>query len=55
MSLVLRRVPGPERVQTLLHHMIEEDVDRREQEDADAVVGWGSASWTATLRTDPVP
>ncbi len=55
LSLVLRRVPGPERVQTLLHHMIEEDADRREQDDADAVVGWGSASWTATLHTDPVP
>ena len=33
-ATVLYRVPGSERVQTLLNHMIEEDADRRAQESA---------------------
>jgi membrane protein YdbS with pleckstrin-like domain len=33
-AVVLTRVPGSERVQTLLNHMIEEDADRRAQESA---------------------
>ena len=33
-ATVLYRVPGSERVQTLLNHMIEEDADRRAQETA---------------------
>ena len=49
-ALVLRRVPGCERVQTLLHHMIEEDAGRRAQESAGYLgdqyrrgTGWDSA------------
>jgi uncharacterized membrane protein YdbT with pleckstrin-like domain len=46
----LRRVPGSERVQTLLNHMIEEDADRR----AGGGAGWPSAGWdTAGWDTDP--
>ena len=33
-ATVLDRVPGAERVQTLLNHMVEEDADRRAQESA---------------------
>ena len=47
-ALVLRRVPGVERVQTLLHHMIEEDADRRAREGAGHLAdggGRGSAGW----------
>ena len=40
-ATVLYRVPGSERVLTLLNHMIEEDADRRAQENA----GWGSGAW----------
>jgi uncharacterized membrane protein YdbT with pleckstrin-like domain len=39
-STVLHRVPGSERVLTLLNHMIEEDADRRAQE-----AGWGSGGF----------
>jgi uncharacterized membrane protein YdbT with pleckstrin-like domain len=45
---VLHRVPGSERVQTLLNHMIEEDADRRAQESGGhghATGGWGSGAW----------
>jgi uncharacterized membrane protein YdbT with pleckstrin-like domain len=54
-ATVLSRVPGSERVQTLLNHMIEEDADRRAQESAGYLAeeyrrggghptgGWGSA------------
>ena len=55
-ATVLRRVPGCERVQALLTHMIEEDAVRRAQENAGYVGadrrgtgwesgGWGSAGW----------
>ena len=40
---VLYRVPGSERVQTLLNHMIEEDADRRSHPTG----GWGSGAWGA--------
>ena len=43
---VLHRVPGSERVQTLLNHMIEEDADRRAQGSArHPTGGWGSGAW----------
>jgi uncharacterized membrane protein YdbT with pleckstrin-like domain len=50
-ATVLYRVPGSERVQTLLNHMIEEDADRRAQESAGYLGeeyrrgGWGSGAW----------
>ena len=50
-ATVLRRVPGCERVQALLTHMIEEDAVRRAQENAGYVgadrrgTGWGSGAW----------
>ena len=56
-ATVLRRVPGCERVQTLLHHMVEEDADRRAQGTpghlaeehrrgaGDWQDGWGSAGF----------
>jgi uncharacterized membrane protein YdbT with pleckstrin-like domain len=50
---VLERVPGSERVQTLLNHMIEEDADRRAQETAGyragghATGGWGTGGFPA--------
>ena len=43
---LLHRVPGSERVQTLLNHMIEEDADRRAQGSArHPTGGWGSGAW----------
>src|SRR4051794_31198578 len=49
---LLYRVPGSERVQTLLNHMIEEDADRRAQENPGYLgeeyrrgTGWGSGGW----------
>jgi uncharacterized membrane protein YdbT with pleckstrin-like domain len=56
-ATVLHRVPGSERVQTLLNHMIEEDADRRAQESAGYLGeeyrrggghptgGWGTGGW----------
>ena len=56
-ATVLYRVPGSERVQTLLNHMIEEDADRRAQESAGylgeeyrrggghSTGGWGTGGW----------
>jgi uncharacterized membrane protein YdbT with pleckstrin-like domain len=68
-ATVLSRVPGIERVQMLLNHMIEEDADRRGG--GYATGGWGSGGFptggsayvtewgtrehrTATFHTDPV-
>jgi uncharacterized membrane protein YdbT with pleckstrin-like domain len=59
-ATVLRRVPGSERVQQLLNHMIEEDADRRAQESAGYLGeqypgGWGTASHPTTgFRAHPV-
>ena len=51
-AVVLTRVPGSERVQTLLNHMIEEDADRRAQTGAGHLgeeprldSGWGAGGW----------
>jgi len=51
-TTVLTRVPGSERVQTLLNHMIEEDAERRVQDgpghpgdDSWRGSGWGSGAW----------
>ena len=56
-ATVLYRVPGSERVQTLLNHMIEEDADRRAQASAGYLGeeyrrggghptgGWGTGGW----------
>ena len=65
-ALVLRRVPGSDRVQLLLHHMVEEDAGRRAHEGAGPLgdaprgpglaAGWGTARHRTTeLRADPVP
>jgi uncharacterized membrane protein YdbT with pleckstrin-like domain len=64
-ATVLYRVPGSERVQTLLNHMIEEDADRRAQESAGYLGeeyrrgggwdggAWGSGAWgTGGFPTD---
>lgn len=49
-ATVLSRVPGSERVQQLLNHMIEEDADRRAQESAGYLgeqyrEGWGGSGF----------
>ena len=57
---VLHRVPGSERVLTLLNHMVEEDADRRAQDGAGHLgeeyrrgSGWGSGAWgTGGFPTD---
>lgn len=57
-TTVLHRVPGSERVQTLLTHMIGEDADRRARAGWDSrsvPVGWGSGyHGTADFETSPV-
>ncbi len=62
-ATVLYRVPGSERVQTLLNHMIEEDADRRAQESAGylgeayrggsgrATGGWGTGGFVTEWGT----
>jgi uncharacterized membrane protein YdbT with pleckstrin-like domain len=59
-ATVLYRVPGSERVLTLLNHMVEEDADRRAQDGAGYLgdeygraSGWGSGAWgTGGFPTD---
>jgi uncharacterized membrane protein YdbT with pleckstrin-like domain len=59
-ATVLHRVPGSERVLTLLNHMVEEDADRRAQDGAGHFgeeygrgSGWGSGAWgTGGFPTD---
>jgi uncharacterized membrane protein YdbT with pleckstrin-like domain len=59
-ATVLRRVPGCERVQQLLNHMIEEDADRRAQDGAGSLgeedrlgYGWGTGGVPDRWDTDP--
>jgi len=58
-TTVLYRVPGSERVQTLINHMIEEDADRRAQESAGYLGEVYGRSWetgehrTSSFSTNP--
>ena len=44
-ATVLRHIPDSDGVQQLLNHMVEEDADRRAQENASYIRGYGEQGW----------
>ncbi len=47
-ATVLERIPDSDGVQQLLNHMVEEDADRRAQENAGYIRGDGNEGWSTT-------